>query len=277
LRPRAVVALGGWPCVPASIAALLTGTRLALVTSDTTPGLVVRLLAPFAWRIYAAQEAARSRLAGRRTPEAVPHIRRTGALVRPEVVEARRDPAALGLDARLRTLFVVGGSRGAEGLNRALAQGLREAAALDPTLARRLQVLHSVGLSGAGIGEAYAAAGLPHRVVPFLREIGTAYRSADLVVSRAGALTCAELEAVGAPAVLVPYPHHADRQQFKNAEPLAARGGALVLEEDALTPAAVREVLLPLLFDAPRLAAMSARMQVGYLDATGSVAEDLLS
>jgi UDP-N-acetylglucosamine--N-acetylmuramyl-(pentapeptide) pyrophosphoryl-undecaprenol N-acetylglucosamine transferase len=81
---------------------------------------------------------------------------------------------------------------------------------------------------------------------------------------------------VGAPAVLVPYPHHADRQQFRNAEPLVARGGALVIEEQALTPAAVRDVLLPLLFDAPRLAEMSSRMRVGYRDATAAVVEDLL-
>lgn len=276
LRPRAVVGLGGWPCVPASAAALLTGVPLALITSDASPGIVVRVLAPFARRVYAAQEAARRRLARGRPPAARPRYRTTGPLVRPEVVEARRDPALLGLVEGRRTLFVVGGSRGAEGLNRALAEGLRQAAAADPTLAARLQVLHSVGLAGAGIGEVYRAAGLSARVVPFLREIGTAYRSADLVVSRAGALTCAELEATGAPAVLVPYPHHADRQQFENAEPLARRGGAAVLEEQALSPAAVREVVLRLLFDAPRLAEMSRRMAVGRRDATGEVAEDLL-
>jgi len=155
--------------------------------------------------------------------------------------------------------------------------GLYEARQADRNLTRRIQVLHSVGGAGAGVAEAYRAAGLPHHVVPFLREIGTAYKTADLVVSRAGALTCAELEATGAPAVLVPYPHHADRQQFKNAEPLAARGGAVILEEKALSPAAVREVILRLLADPPRLAEMSRKMASGARDATTEVAADLLA
>jgi UDP-N-acetylglucosamine--N-acetylmuramyl-(pentapeptide) pyrophosphoryl-undecaprenol N-acetylglucosamine transferase len=277
LRPAAVVGLGGWPCVPGSAAALLSGVPLALIASDTTPGLVVRLLTPFARRVYAAQEACRLRLARGRPAERSPRLRTTGPLVRPEVREARRDPALLGLSDDRRTLFVVGGSRGAEGLNRALAAGLSQAAVADRNLARQIQVLHSVGLAGEGVAEAYRAVGLAHRVVPFVREIGTAYRTADLVVSRAGALTCAELESTGTPAVLVPYPHHADRQQFKNAEPLAARGGALLLEEQALTPAAVREVVLRLLNDPPRLAEMSRRMASGARDTTAWVAADLLS
>ena len=276
-RARAVLALGGWPCVPAALAALLTGTRLALVTSDTTPGVVVRLLTPLAWRVYAAQASARTRLTRGLLRGRNERVLPTGPIVRPEVVEGRRDPAALGLAPARRTFFVFGGSLGAEGLNRAFVAGLCEAVRQDPALRERLQVLHSVGKSGAGVAEAYAAAGVPHRVLPYLREIGTAYRSADLVVARAGAITCAELEAVGAPAVLVPNPHHADRQQLKNAEPLAARGGALVIEERDLTPAAVRDVVLPLLFDPARLAVMSERVRVGYRDATSSVAADLLS
>lgn len=277
-RPRALVALGGWPCVPGAAAALLAGVPLALITSDAQPGLVVRLLAPLARRVYAAQEAARARLARGRAPAATPRLRWTGPIVRPEVPEARRDPAALGLDPALPTLFVVGGSLGARGLNDAVVAGLRAALASEPSLAGRLQVLHATGRQGGeGVAEAYAALGLRHVVRPFVREVGNALQSAALVLSRAGALTCAELEATGAAAVLVPYPHHEDRQQFQNAEPLVARGAALLVEEAALTPEAVRRTVLTLLLDPERLAAMRAAMRRGYRDAASAVADDLLA
>src|SRR5439155_19460077 len=71
---------------------------------------------------------------------------------------------------------------------------------------------------------AYAALGLPARVEPFIADMGGAYAAADLVISRAGAMSCAEITAVGLPAILVPYPHAADDHQRRNAEVLVAAG-----------------------------------------------------
>lgn len=276
-RPAVVVGLGGWPCVPGSLAALLTGTPLALITSDAKPGLVVRLLAPLARRVYAAQAAAARALSRRVLPSPRPRVRVTGVIVRPQVVEARREPQALGLSPALPTLFVVGGSLGAQGLNAAVVAGLSAAVRADPALCARMQVLHSTGPRGEGVAGAYADLGLRHVVVPYVRAVGNAYKSAALVLSRAGALTCAELEATGAPAVLVPYPHHKDRQQFENARPLEARGAALVIEEQALTPEAIAGRVLPLLWDEPRRAGMSARMASNFRYVAPEVAADLLS
>ena len=106
-------------------------------------------------------------------------------------------------------------------------------------------------------------------------EMGAAYRIADLVVARAGALTCAELAATGRPAVLVPYPHHADRQQYVNARALEAAGGALVIEEKDLTPAVVRERVIELLLDADRRARMSAALRAQPVDGASRIAADL--
>jgi UDP-N-acetylglucosamine--N-acetylmuramyl-(pentapeptide) pyrophosphoryl-undecaprenol N-acetylglucosamine transferase len=268
-RPEAVLALGGWPCVPASLAALAAGVPLTLLASDATPGLVVRALAPFARRCYLAQAEATRALGRART-------RVTGPVLRAELLEARRDPERLGLERDRLTLFVVGGSLGALGLNRAVAAGLSAAVEAEPALSERLQVLHAVGQAGEGVAEAYARVGLVARVVPFVTDVGTAYRSADLVVSRAGALTCAELEALGVPAVLVPYPHHADRQQFRNAEPLARRGAALLVEEAQLTPEVVRTSVVGLLLDPARRAQMAQAMAREVPDAAGTIAADLL-
>jgi UDP-N-acetylglucosamine--N-acetylmuramyl-(pentapeptide) pyrophosphoryl-undecaprenol N-acetylglucosamine transferase len=271
-RPGVVLALGGWPCVPAALAALAAGVPLALLAVDAVAGVVVRTLAPLAARVYLADPAARTGLRARAGRVLV-----TGPVLRDELFEAGRDPAALGLAEGRLTLFVVGGSLGARNLNVALAQGLAEAARRETGLAERIQVLHSTGNQSEGIARLYAEAGLAAEVVPFVRAVGTAYRTADLVVSRAGAMTCAELAALGVPAVLVPYPHHADRQQFKNARPLVERGGALLLEEAALTPEAVRREVLGLLEDAPRRAAMAERMRVASVPAGSAIAADLLA
>ncbi|MFM8979080.1 MAG: UDP-N-acetylglucosamine--N-acetylmuramyl-(pentapeptide) pyrophosphoryl-undecaprenol N-acetylglucosamine transferase [Planctomycetia bacterium] len=268
-RPPAVLALGGWPCVPAALAALASGTPLALLASDLVPGVVVRALAPLARRCYVAHPEAGRRLRGGT-------VQVTGPVLRPALAGAVRDPARLGLREGRLTLLVVGGSLGARALNEALVRGVAEAAAADPSLRERLQVLHSVGGAGEGVEAGWQAAGVPARVVPFIQDMGTAYRTADLVVSRAGAITCAELEALGVPAVLVPYPHHEDRQQHLNAGRLAARGGALLLEEHALTPQAVREQVLGLLLDGGRRAAMAAAMRREAGDAAGAIAHDLL-
>ncbi len=267
-RPRAVLALGGWPCVPAALAALVSGVPLMLLASDATPGIVVRVLAPLARRCYLAQAGAARGLKRAR-------VLVTGPVVRAEVAQARRDPVRLGLREDRLTLFAVGGSLGARGLNVALSDGLAQCVTAEPALRERIQVLHCVGQGGAGVEATYARVGLAARVLPFLSDMGTAYRTADLVVSRAGALTCAELEATGAPAVLVPYPHHADRQQFKNAEPLVARGAALLVEEATLTPEVVRATLVGLLLDAPRRATMATAMARGWSDAAGIIARDL--
>ena len=269
-RVAGVVALGGWPCVPTVFAAILRRAPLAFVASDAVPGLVVRLFAPFARRIYVATEEGRAALRGRRG------VVVTGAVVRPEIPRGRRDPARFGLDAGRRTLFVTGGSLGAKGLNEHVVHGLEAAIKKDPSVARRFQVIHSVGGSGDGIAEAYAAAGVPAHVTPFLRDMGTAYKTADVVLCRSGAMTCAELEATGTPAVFVPYPHHADRQQYRNAAPLAERGAAVVVEEADLSPERFDHVVLALLADDVRLRAMGERMASGFRDAGGRIADDFL-
>ena len=131
----------------------------------------------------------------------------------------------------------MGGSLGAKGLNDRAREGLRAAVATDPELVRSLQVIHSTGHRGGGalyLGRVFSALGLRHFVAPFIPDVGTALRTADLVLCRGGAGTLAEVEALARPAVIVPYPHHADRQQWKNAERLLASGLATLVEEASL-------------------------------------------
>jgi UDP-N-acetylglucosamine--N-acetylmuramyl-(pentapeptide) pyrophosphoryl-undecaprenol N-acetylglucosamine transferase len=269
-RPVAVVALGGWPCVPAALAAAIGRVPLAFLASDRTPGTVVRRLAPVADRVYVASDDAAEALG----PS--PRVRVVGPVLRAAMRYPRRDPRHFGLRPDRATLLVTGGSLGARALNDRVVAGLAAAAAADPGLAERVQVLHSVGKAGDGVAEAYRRLGLVHHVAPFLREMEVALGTADLAVARAGALTCAELAATGTPAVLVPYPHHADRQQFRNAEPLVRRGAAVLVEEEHLDAGRFRADVLGLLADPLRLAGLRAAMRSGFRDGAGQIADDLV-
>jgi UDP-N-acetylglucosamine--N-acetylmuramyl-(pentapeptide) pyrophosphoryl-undecaprenol N-acetylglucosamine transferase len=103
-----------------------------------------------------------------------------------------------------------------------------------------------------------------------------AYAAADLVLCRAGAMTCAELTAVGLPAAYVPLPH-GNGEQMLNATPIAQAGGGLIIEDARLTPEWIRDTLLPILLDPDLVAAMShAASGLGVRDADARLAREVL-
>ena len=263
---RYVVALGGWPCVPVVLAARRLGVPYGFVVPDAVPGLVVRRFRRRADRFWVAVVEAAERLG--------PRALHVGPMLRRDVIDAPRDASVFGLAADRVTLLVTGGSQGATAVNAWVVEGLRAALDADPSLATRLQVLHATGAAGEAMArEAYEAMGLAHHVTPFLAKMGSAYALADLVVGRAGAGTCAELSAWRLPAVLVPYPHHRDRQQHKNAQALVEAGHAVVLEQERLDAAAfARHVLEPLVAASSR-----PRKQPRPPDGAARAAEDLLA
>ncbi|HPF69745.1 MAG TPA: glycosyltransferase, partial [Candidatus Krumholzibacteria bacterium] len=174
-------------------------------------------------------------------------------------------------------VLVFGGSRGARTLNRAAA----EAAA---TWAGRagLELLIQTGPADhAGTEAAFTAAGADPqrvRVVPYIDDMASALAAADLVVCRAGAMTLAELQAAGRPAVLVPFPFATDDHQRRNAESCAAAGAAeVLLDADCDGPALVKTVDV-LLGNRDRLMAMArAARGLARPDAARAIARDLLT
>jgi UDP-N-acetylglucosamine--N-acetylmuramyl-(pentapeptide) pyrophosphoryl-undecaprenol N-acetylglucosamine transferase len=144
--------------------------------------------------------------------------------------------------------MVTGGSQGARAINAAVsgaAGALRRAG---------VQVLHIVGPDNV---VEVAPGSPPYVVVPFVDQMQYAYAAADFVVCRSGAMTCAELGAVGLPAVFVPLPLRGGEQRL-NAEPLAAAGAAVIVDNDQFTSIWVEENLLPIMTDSDRIARMSA-------------------
>jgi UDP-N-acetylglucosamine--N-acetylmuramyl-(pentapeptide) pyrophosphoryl-undecaprenol N-acetylglucosamine transferase len=226
-RPDAVVGLGGVASAGPLSAGLLMRTPLVLMEQNVIPGRTNRWLARWARRICCQWPEAARRLG----PAAVA----TGSPVRSEIHAARnRDKAdaraELGLAPGRTTLLVLGGSQGAHAIN-----GFLMGAAA--RLAKRVQVVHAAGPADRpAVAQAYGAAGMKASVAGFFDEMDTAYAAADLAVSRAGALSIAELACAGVPAVLVPYPSARDDHQRANARAAAEQGWAVMADEPLLDP-----------------------------------------
>jgi UDP-N-acetylglucosamine--N-acetylmuramyl-(pentapeptide) pyrophosphoryl-undecaprenol N-acetylglucosamine transferase len=118
-----------------------------------------------------------------------------------------------------------------------------------------VQVLHVIGARNEPVAP---PAGLPSPYVtlPYLSEMELGYAAADLMLCRGGAMTCAEVAAIGLPAVYVPYPHF-NREQYRNAEPVVQAGGGLLVDDAELSPEWIERMLVPLIRDPGRLARMS--------------------
>jgi len=267
-RPAALFATGGYASVPVALAAWALRVPILVYLPDIEPGLAVRFIARLAARVAVTVEDSRVYFPARKVVV-------TGYPVRPEFHEVDRDEArsALGLSVDEPALLVMGGSRGARSINRALGEVLEQVLEL-------AQVVHVSGtLDWSWVAERRAALPLAaqdrYRAFPYLHEVGLALAAADLAVCRAGASTLGELPFFGLPAVLVPYPH-AWRYQRVNADWLAGRGAAVRLEDGRMA-----EELLPLLRrlldDGVNLRGMAGQMRaLARPDAAARLAGELL-
>lgn len=225
-RPMIVIGTGGYASAPILWRAQRRGWITALQEQNAFPGLATRWLARRARQIHLGFPEARARLSPGRATE----VCCLGNPIRPPLPGDRAAALeALGLDvaAPRPTLLVVGGSQGARALNYALAGALEHRLLADVNVLWGAGTAHESGLAG------YAVRG---RVVVrgFFDPMADAYRVADLVVARAGAMTVAEVCAWGKPSVLVPLPTAAADHQTFNAAAMAAAGAAVHLPEREL-------------------------------------------
>ena len=261
-RAEVVVGFGGYVAMPAYVAARRRGVPIVVHEANARPGVANRVAARMTDHVFTASPSVH-----------LAHARPIGIPMRPAI--AGLDRAALRAEARARfgldpdglVLLVTGGSQGAQAINAAVsgaAAALRGAG---------IQVLHIIGPQNI----LEMPAGSPrYVVVPFVDEMQNAYAAADFVVCRSGAMTCAELSAVGLPAVYVPLPLRGGEQRL-NAEPLVAAGSALIVDNAEFTPAWVEANLLPILTDPARVAAMAAASaRAGARDADVVLARSVL-
>ncbi len=264
-RVDCVVSTGGRPSVPVGLAARSLGLPLYLLEQNAVTGRANRWLLPLAERIYHG-------LPGKDSDS--PRSVVTGTPLRPELGTVSRAAAreSLGLRGDVPVVLVTGGSQGARSLNEIVPQALLR-------LQRPLQVLHLAGIGrDDAVRRFYAASDgkVVANVRPVALDMDRMFAAADLVICRGGGTTVAELCAVGRPALIVPYPHHRDRQQLRNAEVLAKAGAAVIVEEPALSKESVSELVQCLLADPARLAAMGqAARACQPNDATAAILRDM--
>ncbi|MDQ1720390.1 MAG: UDP-N-acetylglucosamine--N-acetylmuramyl-(pentapeptide) pyrophosphoryl-undecaprenol, partial [Pseudonocardiales bacterium] len=260
-----VVGFGGYVAVPAYLAARRRGIPIVVHEANARPGLANRLAARLTKHVYTANASI-----------GLAHGRPIGIPLRPAIVELDRDqarPAArakFGLAADRPTLLVTGGSQGARRLNDAVLGAQRSLAAAG------IQVLHIAGAKNPLAAPVRTAAEPAYLVLPYLDAMADGYAAADFVLCRSGAMTCAELTAVGLPAGYVPLPLRGGEQRL-NAEPIVAAGGGLMVADEDCDSTWVAENVTVVLSDPPRLAAMAAAARrAGAPDAGAVLARSVL-
>ncbi|MCW2541320.1 MAG: UDP-N-acetylglucosamine--N-acetylmuramyl-(pentapeptide) pyrophosphoryl-undecaprenol [Frankiales bacterium] len=260
-----MVGFGSYVALPGYLAARRRGIPVVVHEANAHAGIANRVASMFTDHVYTASAAVRIR-----------HGIPIGMPLRPAIagldraahqLEARR---LLGLRAELPTLLVTGGSQGAQRLNAAVLGAERALADAG------IQVLHIAGAKNPVTPPRRAPGEPPYLVLPYLEAMADAYAAADLVLCRSGAMTVAELTAVGLPAVYVPLPLRGG-EQGRNAEPIVAGGGGMLIADADCTPHRVAAVVCPLLNDADALRQMSANARhAGARDAASVLAAKIL-
>jgi UDP-N-acetylglucosamine--N-acetylmuramyl-(pentapeptide) pyrophosphoryl-undecaprenol N-acetylglucosamine transferase len=241
-RPDLVIGVGGYSSGPVVLLAALRGMPTLLAEQNAVPGLTNRLLSRLVSSAAVTFDSTVS-FFGRRGFVA-------GNPVRPEFFDTKLPPEEGSESAEVRRprVLIFGGSQGAHAINMAMVEAAPRLAADGG-----LDLTHQTGERDVElVRRAYRDAGLAARVEPFLYAMDREMKRADVIVSRAGSTSIAELTAVGRAAILIPLPTAADNHQLKNAEVLSRSGGAEVIEQKDLTGDVLADHLLALAHDPVR-------------------------
>ncbi|QYD69514.1 undecaprenyldiphospho-muramoylpentapeptide beta-N-acetylglucosaminyltransferase [Paraburkholderia edwinii] len=272
VKPDVVLGMGGYITFPAGVMTWLSGRSLVLHEQNSIAGLANKVLAKLAKRVLVA------------FPNALPNAEWTGNPIREELARVPAPEARYALRSGPLNVLVVGGSLGAAGLNDVVPKAL---ALLAPN--ERPRIVHQAGAKHIEAARAnYAAAGIHAgisngsatgddvQLLPFIDDMTSAYANADLVICRSGAMTVAEIAAVGVAAFFVPFPFAVDDHQTTNAAFLAKNGAAVVVQQRDLSAQQLadwlrgqtRETLVEMAKHSRSLAKPDATEQVAQICAT---------
>jgi UDP-N-acetylglucosamine--N-acetylmuramyl-(pentapeptide) pyrophosphoryl-undecaprenol N-acetylglucosamine transferase len=270
IRPDLVIGVGGYASGAVVLLACFMSVPTMILEQNAMPGITNRILGRFVDTVCITY------------PESSSYFPRgktflTGNPVRTNIQKAYAEDGLklFSLQRGLFTIFVFGGSAGARSINRAMVEALQYL----KDISREIQFLHQTGPADfEHVKEAYRTAGFSGTVTPFVYQMGDAYAVADLVISRAGATTLAEITALGKPAVLIPYPHAAADHQELNARKLEEIGAARVIADRDLKGEAVAGVIREIIENSHLLSEMKKQSHsVGRPEARSKVADIALS
>lgn len=279
LKPDIVIGTGGYVSGPVLLAGLLRKIPVAIQEQNAAVGLTNGILARWAKAAYLAMESARENNAFRRTM----HIEVTGNPIRPAITTfPRREETyrKFGLSPDRKTIFVMGGSQGAQAINKAVVDAL-------PYLIEfgdQIQIVHQTGATEVASVQAeyeqilVSDKGFLYCVRPFFDTVEEIYSVTDVMVCRAGGMTVAEVTACGIPAIFIPLPSQTGNDQVLNAYSVAEAGAAVVLEQGGFTVEALVESLTNILLDPDTYERMvSASRALGKPNASDNIAKSILS
>ncbi|MEN9465984.1 MAG: hypothetical protein RL217_2165 [Pseudomonadota bacterium] len=228
IQPQAVLGFGGYATGPGGVATKLCSVPLFIHEQNAVAGLTNKLLAPLSQVVMQA------------FPNALPKALTVGNPVRAEVASLPAPQQRYGDNVDKKTplnILVVGGSLGAQALNKAVLEAMQ----LLPAHERPF-LCHQVGKQNfAEVKAAYLQAEIKAEVVPFIEDMAAAYQRAELVLCRAGALTVSEIAAAGCAALFVPFPFAVDDHQTANAQFLVQQQAALLQPQQQLSAAYLAE------------------------------------
>jgi UDP-N-acetylglucosamine--N-acetylmuramyl-(pentapeptide) pyrophosphoryl-undecaprenol N-acetylglucosamine transferase len=270
-RPDLVLGVGGYASGPVVLAARGMQLPRFIHEQNAIPGFTNKVLARFAEEVFVSLEESRPFFPKERTLVTGNPLRRQ---ILEQVTREVHDQRPATGD-QVVNLLVFGGSLGAHSINLAMA-------AAAPLLAARcrgrLAITHQTGDKDQNeVAAAYAQAGIEARVVPFIDDMAAAYRSADLIVCRAGATTIAEVTACGKPCLFIPFPFAVDDHQRRNAEALLKKGAGFMLLERELSAERLAEEIGTLLADPALLREAGANSRaMARLDAARVIVDEML-
>ena len=267
VKPDCVLGMGGFISGPGGIVSILLKKPLVLHEQNAVAGFTNKILAKFACMVFEsfpgtfADSKINRQLVG-------------NPLRRPIIDLAIKGVGLRSADQSLRFL-VLGGSQGSRAIN-----GILPSLCVEFKGSKKLLVRHQTGqIDFKKTCSAYSRAGvdLDTGIVsctPFIEDIAEAYAWADLVLCRSGASTCSEIAALGLPAIFVPYPFHADKQQFHNAQFLVEKGAAILVSQDELTVNRIEKLLRSFEIDHDKLSRMrTQKANIEVLNADQLIAD----
>ena len=263
--PDLVLGVGGYVTGPVVLAAKILGIPSCIHEQNSVPGLANKLVGHFADRIFLSIPGSESYFPRDRAIL-------TGNPVREEIMACRGQSS----ENTGPVLLVMGGSQGAHRVNELVSTGL---CGIKEKLPDGFQVIHQTGSRDeAMVKERYEMAGIRAEVAPFISDMASVYRRADLLVSRAGATSLAEICVLGKPSILVPFPFAADNHQEYNARMVADRGGALVLRESTLESGALAAAVLKIIRDPEEMKRMGEKArEVAFPEAAYAIVKECLA
>lgn len=261
-NPDAVLGMGGFASGPGGLAAKLLGKPLLVHEQNAVAGMTNKILAKMASSVMSA------------FPDAFHHQDRvllTGNPLRDEICELYYSAKESISNERQLRVLVLGGSLGAARLNEVIPRAM---SILHESI--RPEIWHQTGRGKLqGVSTSYEESGVNARVNEFIDDMAEAYKWADFVICRAGALTISELCVAGLGAILIPYPYAVDDHQTLNAEYMAQGGAAWLLDQNKLNEVTLSEILIPLFSKPERISILSeAARKLAKADATENVATE---